>query len=259
MKTPENKFKSALKSGKKQYGFWLGLCNPLSAELCAYAGYDWLLIDAEHAPNDLQSIMAQLQAIQGTPSQPVVRLAEDHSTRIKQALDVGAQSLLIPMVETATQAREIVQSMQYPPRGIRGVGTALARAALWNRIEHYFDDVEDQLCLIIQIESTKGLDNLDEILAVDGVDAIFIGPADLAASMGHLGNALHDQVQTAIDSAIHKINAAGKAVGTLAVDKSTAQRYESMGVQFLALGVDTLALAGSARSTLADYLADSGR
>lgn len=256
MKTPHNPFKQALKDGKQQYGFWLGLCNPLSAELCAYTGYDWLLIDGEHAPNDLSSILAQLQAISGTPSHPVVRLADGNPTTIKQVLDIGAQTLLIPMVETAEQARELVRATTYPPHGFRGVGTALARAAHWNMVDGYFADVDKEFCLLIQVESVTALENLDEILNVEGVDGVFIGPADLAASMGHLGNPAHAEVKSAVEVAIRKIRAAGKAAGTLATSKAIAKHYESVGIQFVALGVDTLLLAAAAKSTLANHLAE---
>ena len=255
MQTPHNPFKQALKDGKQQYGFWLGLCSPLSAELCAYTGYDWLLIDGEHAPNDLSSILAQLQAVSGTPSHPVVRLADGNPTTIKQVLDIGAQTLLIPMVETAEQARELVRATTYPPAGFRGVGTALARAAHWNMIDGYFDDVDNEFCLLIQIESVAALENLDEILNVDGVDGVFIGPADLAATMGHLGNPAHPEVKAAVEGAIRKIRAAGKAAGTLATNKVTAQHYESVGIQFVALGVDTLLLAQGAQNLLQTHLA----
>lgn len=256
MKTPENTFKQALKDGKQQYGFWLGLANPLSAELLAHTGYDWLLIDGEHAPNDLRTILAQLQAIDGTPSHPVVRLPDSDPAKIKQILDIGAQSLLIPLVETAEQAQELARAITYPPNGIRGVGTALARAAKWNMTEDYFAAVDNELCLLIQVESVTALENLDEILNVERVDGVFIGPADLAASMGHLGNPAHPEVKTAIEGAIGKIRAAGKAAGTLATSKAVAQHYESVGVQFVALGVDTLVLAQHAKRILEAHYAE---
>jgi len=256
MKIPENTFKRALLAGQQQYGFWLGLCHPLSAELCAHTGYDWLLIDGEHAPNDLNTVLSQLQAIAATPAHPVVRLVEGNTALIKQYLDAGVQSLLIPMVESADQARELVKAVQYPPQGVRGVGTALARAARWNMVEDYFKSVDDEILLIVQIESVTGLENLAEILAVDGVDAVFIGPADLAASMGHLGNPAHPEVKAAVESAIRQIRAAGKPAGTLATNKTLAKHYESVGIQFMALGVDTLALATAAKNTLANHLAE---
>jgi 4-hydroxy-2-oxoheptanedioate aldolase len=255
MNTPNNTLKHALEAGQRQYGFWLGLCNAMSAELCANTGYDWLLIDGEHAPNDLRTTLAQLQAIQGTPTHPVVRVVDSNPATIKQYLDIGTQSLLVPMVETAEQAHALVEAVHYPPNGIRGVGTALARAAAWNMIDGYFQDVDNELCLIVQIESLRGLHNLDEILAVEGIDAVFIGPSDLAATMGFLGNPTHTEVQTAIERATDKIRAAGKPVGTLATTRTAARRYEAMGMQFIALGVDTLVLARGARDILVEYRA----
>ncbi|PWR00672.1 aldolase/citrate lyase family protein [Leucothrix pacifica] len=258
MKIPENTFKKALLEGKQQYGYWLGLCNPLSAELCGHAGYDWLLVDGEHAPNTLSSTLAQLQAIAGTPAHPVVRIAEGTTSVIKQYLDAGAQTLLIPMVETAEQARELVQAVQYPPKGVRGVGTALARASRWNMVDDYFGTVDAEMCLLVQVESVTALENLDEILAVDGVDGVFIGPADLAASMGHLGNPAHPEVKAAVETATRKIRKAGKPAGTLATSKAVSKHYESVGMQFIALGVDTMALAAAAKNSLINHLAEDG-
>lgn len=257
MKTPQNPFKQALKAGEQQYGFWLGLCNPLSAELLAYTGYDWLLIDGEHAPNDLQTILAQLQAISGTPAHPIVRLVDHDPAKIKQYLDIGVQSLLIPMVETVAQATALAQAVSYPPNGIRGVGTALARAAYWNQVDDYFMSVDQELCLLIQVESVAALDNLDEILAVERIDGVFIGPADLAASMGYLGQPAHPEVKAAVETAISKIRAVGKAAGTLATSYPVARHYEQAGIQFVALGVDTLVLARQAQRILREHLADA--
>lgn len=253
MKTPRNMFKQALNKGQQQYGFWLGLCNALSAELCGQLGYDWLLIDAEHAPNDLSSIHAQLMAIDNTPSQAVIRIVEGNTALIKQMLDLGAQTLLVPMVETAKQASQLVEAMYYPPKGVRGVGTALARAARWNQVDQYLKEADAEMCLLIQVESVAALENLDEMLKVDGIDGVFVGPADLAASMGYLGNPAHPDVVCAVEEAIVKIRAAGKAAGILATNSTLAKRYEEKGVQFVALGVDTLALASTARDILSSH------
>jgi 4-hydroxy-2-oxoheptanedioate aldolase len=255
MQIPRNTFKRALAEGRQQYGFWLGLCNPLSAELCGLCGYDWLLIDAEHAPNDLGTIHAQLLAIDNTPSQAVVRLVDGNPALIKQVLDLGAQTLLVPMVETAEQAAALVAAMRYPPRGGRGVGTALARAARWNQVEGYFAEADDEMCLLVQVESVRALDNLDYLLTVEGVDGVFIGPADLAASMGHLGNPAHPEVKAAVESALRAIRAAGKAAGTLATQRDLARHYEHCGAQFVALGVDTQVLAHTARDLVRQHRA----
>ncbi|MEQ8802603.1 aldolase/citrate lyase family protein [Haliea sp.] len=256
MRTLHNSFKHALREGGQQYGFWLGLCSPLSAELCGLCGYDWLLIDAEHAPNDLRSVHAQLLAIGNTPSHPVVRLVEGDAALIKQMLDLGVQSLLIPSVETADQARALVATTRYPPKGVRGVGTALARVAGWNLIPDYFANADNEICLLLQVESVRALENLEDILTVDGVDGVFIGPADLAASMGHLGNPTHTDVVHAVESALQTIRSAGRSAGTLVTSKTLAHQYERAGAQFVALGVDTLALAYNARNTLESHLGD---
>ncbi len=253
MKTPHNAFKTALKAGHQQLGFWLGLCNPLSAELLGHTGYDWLLIDGEHAPNNMLSIMAQLQAIGNTDTQAVVRLVDDNPAAIKQALDIGAQTLLIPMVETAEQASALVSGMRYPPLGTRGVGNAIARAASWGMRADYLDEVHDELCLLIQIETAKGVENLDAILAVEGIDGVFIGPADLAASLGHLGDPGHPAVTTVIAESIAKISAAGLAPGTLATTTEIAQERAGQGVKFIAIGVDSMALVQGAKRTLSDF------
>jgi 4-hydroxy-2-oxoheptanedioate aldolase len=254
---PDNPFKQALQAGKQQYGFWLGLCNPLAAELCGLCGYDWLLIDGEHAPNDLHSIHLQLLAIGNTPSHAAVRLVNGDPALIKQMLDLGAQTLLIPMIETAEQARALVAATRYPPHGIRGVGTALARAAGWNQRDNYLDSADQEICLLLQVESITALENLAEILAVDGVDGVFVGPADLAASMGHLGNPAHTDVVEAVSSALKQIRAAGKAAGTLVTSKALAEHYQQCGAQFMALGVDTLALASAAKTALKNHLSDA--
>jgi 4-hydroxy-2-oxoheptanedioate aldolase len=256
MKNPPNPFKQALQEGRSQYGFWLGLCSPVSAELCGLCGYDWLLIDGEHAPNDLARLYTQLVAIGDTPSHPVVRLVVGDTALIKQVLDIGAQTILVPMVETAQQARDIVAATRYPPNGVRGVGTALARAARWNLVDNYFATVERELCVLIQVESVRALQNLDEILKVEGIDGVFVGPADLAASLGHLGAPSHPEVVSAIDDALTRIRAAGKAPGILATNAALAKRYEAKGAQFIALGVDTVALAAAAREILRNHRAD---
>lgn len=257
MKIPENRFKKALLSGRQQYGYWLGLCNSISAELCGHVGFDWLLIDAEHAPNDLSTIQTQLLAIDNTPSQAVVRIVEGRAALIKQVLDLGAQTILVPMVETAEQARQLVEDVHYPPKGNRGVGTAIARAARWNRVENYLSDADAQICLLIQVESVTALDNLTEILEVEGVHGVFIGPADLAGSMGYLGKPSHPEVIARIEAAIQAIAKSDKAAGILATDPNLAKRYETQGAQFLALGVDTVTLASGAAKILATHRNDA--
>ena len=253
MPAPTNPFKAALKAGKPQIGLWVGLANPYTAEIVAGAGFDWLLIDAEHGPNDVRSLLAQLQAVAPYPSHPVARPPVGETALIKQYLDVGAQTLLIPMVETAEQAAELVRAVRYPPQGIRGVGSALARAARWGATEGYLKTANDEVCLLVQVENAKGIENLDAIAAVDGVDGVFIGPSDLAASLGYIGDAGRSEVQTVIDDAIPRILAAGKAPGILMVDPVRARRYVEMGCLFVAVGIDTAILSGGARALAASY------
>ncbi|BAN47361.1 4-hydroxy-2-oxoheptanedioate aldolase [Metapseudomonas resinovorans] len=242
MDLPINTFKARLESGQPQIGLWLGLADAYCAELAANAGFDWLLLDGEHAPNDLRSLLAQLQAIAPYPAQPIIRPPIGDAVLIKQLLDIGAQTLLVPMVESADQAAELVRAMRYPPFGIRGVGSALARASRWNSIPGYLDNADAQMCLLVQIENLDGLANLEAIAAVDGVDGVFIGPADLSAAMGHRGNPGHPEVQAAIEDAIVRIRAAGKAAGILSADQALARRYLSLGAAFVAVGVDTTVL-----------------
>ncbi|WP_338498608.1 4-hydroxy-2-oxoheptanedioate aldolase [Pseudomonas sp. WP18] len=242
MDMPINTFKQRLKSGEAQIGLWLGLADAYCAELAANAGFDWLLIDGEHAPNDVRTLLGQLQAVAPYASQPVIRPVLGDTALIKQVLDLGVQTLLVPMVESAAQARELVRAIHYPPSGVRGVGSALARASRWNSIPGYLDKADEQMCLLVQIESREGLANLDAIASVDGVDGVFIGPADLSASMGFRGNPGHPDVQAAIEDAIARIRKAGKAAGILSADEKLARRYIELGAAFVAVGVDTTVL-----------------
>jgi 4-hydroxy-2-oxoheptanedioate aldolase len=242
MDMPINTFKQRLKSDKAQIGLWLGLATPYCAELAANADFDWLLIDGEHAPNDIRSMLGQLQAIAPYASHPVIRPVAGDTTLIKQILDIGTQTLLIPMVESAEQARELVRAVHYPPSGVRGVGSALARASRWNSVPGYLDKADEQICLLVQIESLKGLENLDAIVNVEGVDGVFIGPADLSAAMGHRGNPGHPEVQAVIEDTIIRIRDAGKAPGILSADERLARRYIELGAAFVAVGVDTSVL-----------------
>jgi 4-hydroxy-2-oxoheptanedioate aldolase len=239
MEIKSNTFKAALKSGERaQIGLWVGLADPVCAEICAGAGFDWLLIDGEHAPNDLRSTLAQLQAVAPYPAHPIVRPVSGDVQLIKQLLDIGAQTLLVPMVESAEQAKLLVAAMRYPPSGIRGVGAALARASQWNRVANYVHDANDRMCLLVQVETRPGLENLDAIAGVEGVDGIFIGPADLSAALGHLGNPGHPDVRQAIEDAIRRIRASGRAAGILTADEAQARHYLSLGCMFVAVGLD---------------------
>ncbi len=252
MPAPKNLFKSRLLAGETQIGLWLGLGEATTAELCAGAGFDWLVIDGEHGPNDLRDVLDQLRAI-GDKSQPVVRVKDDNRAGIKQMLDIGAQTILIPMIESADQARKAVRSVNYPPSGVRGVGAALARASAYNGIADYLQTANSEICLLLQVENMAGIKALDDILAVDGVDGVFIGPADLAADMGHLGKPSAPEVQEVVRDALKRIGDAGKAAGILTSDKTLAKGYAEMGVAFLAVGSDVGVLSAGLRALRAHF------
>jgi len=256
MQTPINPFKQALAERRAQIGLWQGLASSYTAEICAGAGFDWLLIDGEHSPNDLMSVLQQAQAIAAYPAtHPIARIPLGHGhvgqMLIKQYLDLGIQTLLVPMVDTPEQAREIVRSMRYPPDGVRGMGGA--RASRWGRFPNYPKEANGQVCLLVQAETQQALDNLDKIAAVDGVHGVFIGPADLSASMGHVGNPGHPEVQAAIEDAIARINRAGKAAGILTIDETQARRYLELGALFVAVGLDNNLLAKATSALAAKF------
>jgi 4-hydroxy-2-oxoheptanedioate aldolase len=256
MQTPINPFKRAIAEHRPQIGLWLGLADHYTAEICAGAGFDWLLIDGEHSPNDLRTILQQAQTIAAYPeTHAVARVPMGHGhvgqALIKQYLDLGIQTLLVPMVDTAEQAAEIVRSMRYPPGGVRGMGGA--RASRWGRYPQYYHEANDQVCLLVQVETREALDNLDAIAATDGVDGVFIGPADLSASLGHVGNPAHPEVQEAIASAIARIRKAGKAAGILTPDEALARKYLELGAAYVAVGIDTSLLARATASLAARF------
>jgi len=259
MDNPRNSFKQALREGRQQIGLWVGLADAYAAELLATAGFDWLLIDGEHAPNDLRSMLAQLQAVAAYPSHPVVRPPIGDTALIKQILDTGAQTLLIPMVESARQAEQVVAATRYPPNGVRGVGSALARSSRWNRIPGYLQRAEDELCVLVQIESLTAIAALDEIMRVPGIDGILFGPSDLAASMGYLGQPAHAEVQRVLQDGIAKVLAAGKAPGILITDPLLAQHYLDLGALFVAVGVDTTLLVNAASGLAARFKKDTAK
>ncbi|MBO9468234.1 HpcH/HpaI aldolase/citrate lyase family protein [Tropicibacter sp. R15_0] len=251
MPAPYNPFKHAIAKGDLQLGCWLGLADPYIAEISAGAGFDWLLIDGEHAPNDLRSITAQLQVIAARDAHAVVRPPMGETWLIKQLLDAGAQTLLIPMVESAEQARDLVAAVTYPPHGVRGVGSALARASDFSAIGDYLTTARDEICLLAQVENLKGMAELDEILAVDGLDGVFIGPSDLAADMGYIGKAGHAEVKEAVLDAIQRIVAAGKAAGILTLDEEMQQKCRALGATFIATEIDVTLFARNMRAAAA--------
>ncbi len=253
---PRNHFRDALRAGRPQIGLWHGFASPDVAEALAGCGFDWLLLDGEHAPNDPRSILAQLRAISAYPVQPVVRPVQADVALVKQYLDIGAQTLLVPMIDDAEQAAAMVRAMRYAPEGVRGMGAALARASRWAQVTDYLHMADEQMCLLVQAETVAAMQNLREIAAAPGVDGVFFGPADLSASMGLRGQPGHPDVQRAILDGIATVRAAGKAPGVLSADPALARRYLEAGALFVAVGVDTSLLVRAASELARGF--DSG-
>ncbi len=240
-----NTFKRSLRDRRLQIGLWSTLCSNLVAEILAHSGFDWLLLDTEHSPNELPGLVSQLQAMGRGTAAPVVRAAWNDAVLIKRLLDIGAQSILLPYVQTADEAQRAVQAVRYPPRGVRGV-SATSRASQFGRMKGYFAHADEEICLLVQIETAAALEQLESIAAVDGVDGVFIGPADLSASLGQLGNAGHPQVQRALEDAGRRLRDLGKPAGILTGAEEDARRYIEWGYTFVAVGVDAGLLAGAA-------------
>ncbi len=245
MQISPNTFKRALAQRQLQIGLWSTLCSNLGAQLLAQSGFDWILLDTEHSPNELPDLVTQLQAMQGGTASPVVRAAWNDAVLVKRILDIGAQSIILPYVQNADEARQAVRAVRYPPRGIRGV-SAVSRASQFGRIRDYVTRADGEICLIVQIETRSGIEQLEEIARVDGVDGVFIGPGDLSASLGHLGQPRHPETQQALQSAAHRLGQLGKAAGILATAEADARRYIEWGYNFVAVGIDTALLASSA-------------
>ncbi len=245
MPAPKNHLKAALAAKQTQFGIWLNLASAYSAELLAGSGFDWLLIDGEHGPNAIPTILAQAQTI-GTRSSVVVRPPIGETWMIKQILDLGVQTVMVPMIESADHAAQMVKAMRYPPEGLRGLGASVARAADFGRISDYLASANRETCLLLQVESRAGLAALPGILELEGVDGVFIGPSDLAADMGFPGNTAAPEVQAAIDDALIAIVASGKSAGILTFDATAAARYKAMGVTFLGVGGDVPLLMNAA-------------
>ena len=245
MEMPVNHFKAGLREGRQQIGLWSTLSTAFAVEVVAGAGFDWLLLDTEHSPGDVLTVMAQLQALAGFNVSAVVRPAANDPVLIKRFLDVGAQSLLIPYVQSADEARAAVEATRYPPDGIRGV-SALTRATNFGRVKDYSQRAADEIALLVQVETQAGLDAIEAIAAVEGVHGIFVGPGDLAASLGHIGDLKHSKVVTAVEDAIARIVATGKPAGILTGDADFARRCMTLGSTFTAVGVDVGLLARAA-------------
>lgn len=243
-----------LRTSRPQFGMWVATGSAYCAEICAGSGLDWLLIDTEHAPNDLRSVLAQLQAVDSHPIAVAVRPPSGDAVVLKQLLDIGVRNVLVPMVETAEQARDLVRAVRYPPGGFRGVGSTLARASRWGRDVNYLAHADDTVTLLVQVESRRGLDQLQAITEVDGVDGVFFGPADLAGSMGHLGQQQHPEVIAAVEAGIATVTALGKAAGVNAFAEPLVRRYLAAGCRFVLVGADVTLLAQGSDRLASTYI-----
>lgn len=253
MEMPRNRFKRALAAGQAQIGLWGSIPSAYTAEVVAGAGFDWFLIDTEHTPADIETVLRQVQAVAAYPAtEPVVRVPWNDMVTIKRYLDLGVQSILVPQVTTVDEARSAVANVRYPKAGVRGVAGS-TRATRFGRIKDYFRQSDAEVCLLLQLESEAALENLESIAAIDGVDGIFIGPADLHASLGHLGEVAHDDVLPAIDDAIKRIARAGKAPGILTAKEDLARRWLNLGATFVAVGADVGILARGADALAAKF------
>ncbi|MDF2916195.1 MAG: 2-dehydro-3-deoxyglucarate aldolase [Microbacterium sp.] len=253
-------FRDALaRADRPLAGMWVCSGSPLVAEICAGAGLDWLLIDMEHSPNGIESVLAQLQAAAATPVTTMVRIPTADPVVIKQVLDLGAQNLLVPMVSSVAEAEAVVRAVHYPPRGIRGVGSALARSARWNRVDDYLAEAEQHVSLVVQIETAAGVDAAAGIAAVDGIDGVFVGPSDLAASMGLLGQQSHPDVVAAVRRIFADARSAGTPVGVNAFDPALARGYAEAGADFLLVGADVALLARGSEALAAAWVPEADR
>jgi 4-hydroxy-2-oxoheptanedioate aldolase len=245
MELSRNRFKQAIAAGQLQIGLWSSLCNAIAAEIVADSGFDWILFDSEHSPNEIPGLMAQLQASARGTASAIVRPAWNDAVLIKRVLDIGAQSILVPYVQDAEEARRAVAAIRYPPAGIRGVAAA-SRASRYGRVTDYLKKADSEICLLVQVETRAALEQLEAIAAVDGVDGVFIGPSDLSASFGHIGNPQHAEVQKALEDGVRRLKAIGKPAGILTLSEEEARRYIGWGYTFVAVGSDIGLLARGA-------------
>ena len=248
-----NTFRADLRAGKTLIGCWCSLASPIATEVLGVAGFDWLLLDGEHSPNDVLSFIPQLMALKDSRSAPVVRPASNNPVELKRLLDSGFYNYLIPFVESADEARRAVAATRYPPLGVRGVSVS-QRSNRYGTVAGYFDGINEQISVMVQIESRKGVAAAAEIAAVDGVDGLFIGPADLAAAYGHLGRPDHPDVQAAMALIFAAGQAAGKPIGTLAPAEADARRYLAQGATFVAVGSDLGVFRGATQALRDKYL-----
>jgi 4-hydroxy-2-oxoheptanedioate aldolase len=249
MDLPRNAFKHALAAGELQIGLWCSLCSNIAVDVLSDSGFDWLLLDSEHSPNETPAILSQLQAARGGTATPVVRPPWNDPVLIKRILDIGAQSVLLPYVQTAEEARRAVAATRYPPVGIRGV-TGAGRASRYGRVSGYIEKADDEMCVLVQVETRTAMDELEAIAAVEGVDGVFIGPADLSASFGYAGNWAGPEMQQVLKDAAIRLAAVGKPAGILTPNEAEAQRFIDWGYRFVAVGAD-LGLLRNAADALA--------
>lgn len=249
MRQPDT-FKRRLLAREPQFGAFVGMADPIAAEICAVAGFDWLLIDTEHGPNDLRTVLHQLHAVEAHGVSCLVRPSSADPVTIGRLLDIGARSLLVPMIGSAAEAAALVEATRYPPDGRRGVGSALSRASGWNTDTTYLSRASEGLCIIAQVEDERGLDAVGAIAETPGIDAVFIGPSDLAASLGHLGDPQHPRVRAAVEEAIGTVKGRGLPVGVFAPTEDAARRYAGDGVDLIACGTDTTMLVQAGQERL---------
>src|ERR1700674_1325288 len=249
MDLPRNAFKHAIAAGRLQIGLWCSLCSNIAADIVRDSGFDWLLLDTEHSPNEIPDLLAQLQAVDGGPATAIVRPAWNDIVLIKRCLDIGAPALLVPYVQNPAEARSAVAAVRYPPRGVRGVAAA-SRASRYGRVADYLKKADSEICLLVQVETRSALEELEAIATVEGIDGVFIGPSDLSASLGHVGNPAHPEVQNALQDAVTRLKAVGKPAGILTGNEDEIRRYIGWGYTFVAVGSD-VGLLGRGADALA--------
>jgi 4-hydroxy-2-oxoheptanedioate aldolase len=245
MDLPRNAFKHALAAGQLQIGLWSSLASNIAAEIISDSGFDWILLDSEHSPNEIPGLLSQLQAVSRGTATPIVRPAWNDTVLIKRVLDIGAQSVLIPYVQNVAEAKAAVSAVRYPPRGVRGVAAA-SRASRYGRVTDYLNKADSEICLLVQVETRSALEELEAIAQVEGVDGVFIGPSDLSASFGHVGNPQHPEMQKVLEDAVRRLKAVGKPAGILTGNEEEARRYIGWGYTFVAVGADVGLLARNA-------------
>ncbi len=250
MDLPRNRFKHAIAAGELQIGLWCSLCSNIAVDVVRDSGFDWLLIDTEHSPNEIPDVLSQLQACEGGTATPIVRPAWNDIVIIKRCLDIGAQTLLVPYVQNPAEAKRAVEAVRYPTSGLRGVAVA-SRASRYGRVTDYLKKANSEICLLVQVETRSAMDQLEAIAAVEGIDGVFIGPSDLSASLGHIGNPAHPDVQKALESCVRRLKAVGTPAGILSSSEEDVRRYIGWGYRFVAVGSD-VGLLGRGADALAN-------